>query len=113
MKSEADTDMAKKRKRRTIEELIADLEAEKVSLMERLKAKELKTSPAHKFALAAVKQIDKSASLAAEEGETELRHVLSEARDKLAPYLEERGVRLPKPRRPRGPRPKDKEKDRE
>src|SRR5262245_18868357 len=111
MKSEAATDMAKKRKRRTIEELIADLEAEKVSLMERLKAKELKTSPAHKAALTAIKHIDKSASLAADEGETELRYVLTEARDKLAPYLEERGVRPPKPRRPRGPRPKDKDKD--
>ena len=109
MKSEAPGDMVKKRKRRTIEELILDLEAEKAALLERLKAKELKTSPAHKLALAAVKQIDKSSSLAAEEGETELRHVLTEARDKLAPYLEKRGVRLRKPRRPRGPRPKERE----
>ena len=107
MKSEATGDMVKKRKRRTIEELIADLEAEKTTLLERLKAKELKTSPAHKLALAAVKQIDKSTALAAEEGETELRHVLAEARDKLAPYLEKRGVRLRKARRPRGPRPKE------
>jgi len=113
MKSEASGDMAKKRKRRTIEELIADLESEKAALQERLKAKELKASPAHKLALAAVKQIDKSSTLAAEEGATELRHVLSEARDKLAPYLEERGVRLRKPRRPRGPRPKDKDKEKE
>lgn len=101
--------MVKKRKRRTIEELIADLETEKVALLERLKAKELKASPAHKLALGAIKQIDRSSALAAEEGETELRHALAEARDKLAPYLEKRGVRLRKPRRPRGPRPKDKE----
>jgi hypothetical protein len=111
MKSEAPQDMAKKRKRRTIEELIADLEAEKEDLLARLKAQELKTSPAHKLALAAVKHIDKSAALATQEGETQLRHVLAEAREKLVPYLEERGVRLPKLRRPRGPRPKDKEKE--
>ena len=99
--------MTKKRKRRTIEELIADLETEKTALLERLKTQELEASPAHKATLVVVKHLDKSAALAADEGETELRHVLSEARDILAPYLEKKGVRLPKARRPRGPRPKD------
>jgi hypothetical protein len=109
MEIEFTESMAKKRKRRTIEELIADLEAEKIALIERLKTKELKTSPAHKVALGVIKQIDKCSRLAQEEGETELRHVLAEARDKLTPYLEAKGVRLPKARRPRGMRPKAKE----
>jgi hypothetical protein len=107
MKSKVAEESVKKRKRRTIEELIADLEAEKVALLDRLKSQSVKASPAHKAALAAIKHLDKSANLAAAEGETELRHVLSEARDSLAPYLEKKGVRLPKGRRPRGPRPKE------
>jgi len=101
MQSEVTGVMGKKRKRRTLEELIADLESEKTDLLERLKARELKTSPAHKLALSAVKAIDRSSSLAVEEGQTELRHVLAEARDRLVPYLELRGVRLGKTRRPR------------
>jgi hypothetical protein len=108
MKSKAPAEApSKKRKRRTIEELIADLEAEKAGLLERLKSQSVKASPAHKSALAAIKHIDKSSALATEEGETELRHVLAEARDALAPYLEKKGVRLPRARRPRGPRPKE------
>jgi len=110
MKNEAAV-MGKKRKRRTIEELIVDLESEKTTLLERLKAKELKTSPAHKLALSAVRAIDKSSNLATEEGETELRHVLAEARDRLLPYLEQRGIRLRKTRRPRGPRSKHRNGD--
>jgi len=96
----------KKRKRRTIEELIADLEEEKKALIERLKAKELQTSPAYKAATTAVKHLDKASELAKEEGESELRRALLAARDALAPHLEEKGVRLPKARRPRGPKPR-------
>jgi hypothetical protein len=84
-----------------------------VDLLARLKTQELKTSPAHKLALAAIKHLDKASALAAQEGEGDLRRALAEARDKLAPYLEERGVRLPKLRRPRGPRPKDKGRDKD
>ena len=107
MKSKAAEESLKKRKRRTIEELIADLEAEKSNLLERLKAKELKASPAHKAALGVIKLIDQSSNLAAEEGETNLRHALSGARSGLAEYLEGKGMKLPKARKPRGPRPKD------
>lgn len=107
MKSKATEDSPRKRHRRTIEELIADLEAEKTALIERLKAKEVKASPAHKAALGAVKLLDKASTVAAEEGETNLRHALAEARERLAEYLEKKGVRLPKARRPRGPRPKE------
>src|SRR5262245_6475036 len=105
MHSEATGVMGKKRKRRTIEELIADLETEKTTLLERLKVKELKASPAHKLARSAGRAIDRSSSLASEEGETDLRHALTEAREKLVPYLEQRGVRLRKSRR--GSRPKE------
>jgi len=107
MKSKANEDKPRKRKRRTIEELISDLEEEKKALVERLKSKELKTSAAFKAALGVIKSLDKASAAAAEEGETELRHVLTETRDVLAPFLEEKGLRLPKARRPRGPRPKD------
>lgn len=96
----------KRRKRRSPEEIIADLQDEIRRVRARQKARELKSSPAHKSALAAVKQIDKALETAAEENESLLRHALAEARRALGAYLEKKGVDLPKANLPKGPKPK-------
>jgi len=96
-----------KRKRRTIEELISDLEQEKTRLIERLKTRQLKTSPAHKAALLVLRHIDKALSAAADEGKRDLQFALANARQSLGEHLEKQGVRLPKARLPRGPRPRE------
>lgn len=96
----------KKRIRRTAEQRILDMQAE----IERLKAKaamqELKKSASMKAAITALRYMDKGLDLAAEEGNSHLRHALADARRGLGGFLEERGVKLPKANLPKGPRPK-------
>ena len=96
----------RRRKRRTPDEIIADLQEEIRRVRARQKARELKESPAHKTALAALKALDKALDVAAEENETALRHALADGRKALGAYLEKQGVRLPKANLPKGPRPK-------
>lgn len=95
-----------RRKRRSPEEMIADLEAKIREVKARAAAKELKASPSAKAARAAVKAIDKALDIAAEEGENHLRHALADARKPLAAHLEQQGIKLPKARVPRGRKPK-------
>lgn len=94
-----------RRKRRTPEEMIEDLQKQISELKDRANARQLKQSPAVKAALAAVKALDKGAEAAREEENTELRHVLADAREPLANYLTGMGMALPKSRRPKGRRP--------
>jgi hypothetical protein len=103
--------MAKKKKtakwtRRTPEERIKDLQAEIERIQSRAKAKELKTSNAHKLAMTAVRNLDKAATEARAESNNPLVHAILAAREPIAEYLQKQGVELPKPRKPRGPRPK-------
>ena len=102
--------MAKKKAgkwtRRTPEQRIKDLQEEIERIQERAKAKELKSSPAHKATLTAVRHLDKAADEARGESNNSLVHALVAAREPLAAYLEKQGVSLPKMRKPRGPRPK-------
>jgi hypothetical protein len=96
----------KKRLRRSPEQLIADLEAKIADLRTRAQIKSLKDSPAAKAAIAALRAIDKGLDLAAGDSEmSKLRFALADARKPLAAYLEEQGVKLHKPRMPRGRRP--------
>ncbi|HKX45962.1 MAG TPA: hypothetical protein VJP77_04620 [Planctomycetota bacterium] len=97
----------KKRTRRSPEQMIQDLQSEIERLKQRQVARELKQSAAHKLALAVVKAIDKALAVAREEGESGLQHVLVDIREPLGNFLAERGIDLPRVRRPRGPRPKD------
>ena len=97
----------KRRKRRTPEEIIADLQEEIRRVRARQKARELKSSPAHKAAVLALKAIDKALNVAAEESETGLRHALADGRKSLAAYLEKKGLELPKANLPKGPRPRE------
>lgn len=95
----------KRSSNRTPEQKIADLKAEIARIEQRVKAKELKASPAMKSCLSLVRQLDKALELAREEQETKLAHALADAREPLAGLLAELGVALPKARRPRGRRP--------
>ena len=97
--------VAKKRKRRSDEELIADLKERIKELKTRQDSKRLKESPAMRSTLSAVRWLDKALDLSAEEGNSHLRHALADARKPLEEHLMSEGVRLPKARKPRGRRP--------
>lgn len=96
----------RRRKRRSAEEIIADLQEEIRRVRARAIAKELKQSPAYKAAISAVRALDKALAAAADESNTAMRHALATGRKELGTYLEEHGLRLPKARLPKGPRPR-------
>lgn len=56
--------------------------------------------------MTAINAIDKALDVAAEQGETALRHALADGRKALGAYLEKQGLRLGKANLPKGPRPK-------
>ena len=86
--------------------LIHDLEAKIESIRQRAAARSVKKSPTMKHTVAAVRAIDKALESAATENNTTLRHSLADAREPLVAYLQLEGIKLPKTRRPKGPRPK-------
>ena len=96
----------KKRIRRTDEQLISDLETKIQAIKERAATRSLKRSPSMKHTVAAVRAIDKALESAATEGNNPLRHSLADAREPLVAYLQLEGIKLPKTRRPKGPRAK-------
>lgn len=102
----ADGATRKKRHRRSPEEIIQDLQDEIKRLRAKAAAKALKQSPAIKLTLQAVRNLDKGLEAAAEENNSHLRHALADARRSVGEFLENQGVRLPKARLPKGPRPK-------
>lgn len=95
-----------RRRRRTPEEIIQDLQRQIAEVRARAEARKLKESPAVKATLKAVRALDKALDLAAEEDNTALRHVLADARAPLRAFFDEQGLKLPKARLPRGPRPR-------
>ena len=95
-----------RRKRRSPEEIIADLQKQIREVKDRARSKELKQSGGVRFALAAVRALDKALNAAAEEDATPLRHALADSRKPIADYLTTEGIRLPRARLPKGPRPK-------
>jgi hypothetical protein len=97
----------RRRKRRSPEEIIADLQAEIRRVKERAEARVLKESPSVRHAVAAIKAMDRGLdAAAAEEGQSHLRHALAEARKGLGAQLERMGMKLPKANLPKGPKPK-------
>jgi len=95
-----------RRRRRSPEEIISDLQLQIEEVKARAEAKKLKQSAAVKSALSAVRSLDKALDLAAQEENSRLRHALADARNPLKAFFEEQGVKLPKARVPRGPRPR-------
>lgn len=102
----ADGATRKKRHRRSPEEIIEDLQHEIKRLRAKSNARAIKQSPAVKLTLTALKNIDKGLEAAASESNSHLRHALADARRSLSGYLEKQGIKLPKARLPKGPRPK-------
>lgn len=100
--------MSKKtrRKRRSPEEIIAELQKKIEAVKQRQEANKLKQSTAVRNSLSAVKALDKAIAAAEEEDDTALRHALADAREPIAKLMAERGVQLSKTRRPKGRRPK-------
>ncbi|MFT5050785.1 MAG: hypothetical protein ACI8QZ_002188 [Chlamydiales bacterium] len=96
---------ASKRHRRSDEELINDLKGRIKELKDRQESRRLKESASIRSALTAVRHIDKSLDLAADENNSHLRHALADARKPLEEYLLSEGLKLPKARKPRGRRP--------
>ena len=94
-----------KRTRRTPAQMISDLKAKIEDVKRRAAATELKKSPAIRRTLTIVRVLDKTLDLAADEGQTALRHSLAGARAPLADFLGRQGVKLPKARMPRGRKP--------
>jgi len=98
---------AKKRKRRSDEELIHDLQDKLREVKERQAAKEAMRSPSMKAAVRALAALDRALEVAAEQSDTAMRHSLADSRRPLADALEKRGFKAPKANLPRGRRPKD------
>ncbi len=86
--------------------MIGDLQEEIKKLRAKAAAKALKQSPAIKLTLTAIRNLDKGLEAAAKENDSHLRHALADARKSLAAFLDNQGVKLPKARLPKGPRPK-------
>jgi hypothetical protein len=89
---------AKKRIRRTDDQLIADLQAEIERLKHRAQARKAKKSPELKATLDAVRSIDTALKGAAD---GTLKRALAEAREPLVAYLQMEGIAMPKKRGPK------------
>ena len=101
--------MAKKkagrRKKRSPEEMIADLQQKIEEVKERAAAREAKVSPAMKRTVSLMRNISKAMDEAAAEKNGPLRHALADAHKGLATFLQSQGLNPPKTRMPRGRRP--------
>ncbi len=95
-----------RRKRRTPEQIISDLQTQIEDVKARAAAKQMKASPAISKAVAAVRAIDKGMELAKEESNRGLHHALADTRKALGDFLTGEGIKLPKARMPRGRKPK-------
>ncbi|MCP3915196.1 MAG: hypothetical protein GY711_06555 [bacterium] len=105
-KASASAAAASDRSRRTPEQMIADLKQRIKDVEQKAAAKELKKSDSVRRTLSIVRGIAKALDEAKAEGNTALRHALADAHKPLSAYLENRGVRVPKPRLPRGRKPR-------
>lgn len=96
----------RRRHRRTDEQLLRDLREKIEEIRRRAEARKAKTSLSIRWTLRAVRALDKAIDAAEAEGDTALRHILSDGREPLASFLASRGLVVPKGRRPKGRRPK-------
>ena len=94
-----------RRRRRTADEMIADLEAEIDRVKARAAAKEAKADPAGKALLSATKAIDKALDVAQQRKSTEIVRALEAARRPLSETLAGMGVRPPGTTKKRGRKP--------
>lgn len=102
-----DNTSSSRRKRRSPEEMIADLQLQIEEVKQRATARQMTQSTSVKMTVTIVRQLDKALDLALEEDQTVLRHALADARKPLASFLSAKGIKLPKARVPRGRKPKE------
>lgn len=95
---------ATKRKRRTPDQVIADLQARIEAVKERQADREMKGSPSLSTTMKAIRALDKALETAAAERSSELQEVLANGRKPITDFLLSRGLRLPKARTVRRPR---------
>ena len=92
-------------KRRTDEELIADLKTKIAEVEARKRARELENDPAAKLALSLARALQRAAAAGEKSLDPTFRHAVADAHAAIACYLQGRGVKLPKVGRPKGRRP--------
>jgi len=95
-----------RRRRRTPDQIIAELQEKIESVQRRAAVREMKTSAAMKRTFTILGNTNKAMSEAADERNSGLQHALADAYKALAAYLESQGIEPPKTRLPRGRRPK-------
>ena len=93
------------RTRRSAEERLEALKQQIASIEAREKAKELKDDPAAKYAIKMARDLNRGAKLAVESKDRDLQHAVADAHQAIGDYLAGKGLKMPKPRRPRGRRP--------
>ena len=93
------------RKHRTADDRITALKDQIASIEAREKAKELKDDPGVKYAVTTARSLNRGVKLAEANKDTALQHAVADAHQAISDYLAEKGVRMPKARRPRGRRP--------
>lgn len=92
------------RTRRTAEERLNALKEQIASIEAREKAKELKDDPGAKSAVKVARELNRGAKLATASKDTALQHAVADAHEAIRGYLGSKGLKVPKPRRPRGRR---------
>ena len=94
-KQDDDTGEAKKRHRRSPEEMIQDLELEIAQVKARAAARQAKQSDEGKAFMLAVKAVDRALAVAQEAGDSGMVKTLEAARAPLSERLVALGLRLP------------------
>lgn len=95
-----------RRKRRSPEQIISDLEAEIKRVKERQKLKELQEFESVKCLKKGMKQLAAGMDAAKDEGDAEMRHVIADAWRPIERYFKKHGITVEKIDMPKGPRPR-------
>ena len=93
------------RTRRSASDRITALKNQIASIEAREKAKEMKDDPGVKYAVAIARTLNRGVKVAEQAKDTTLQHAVADAHHAIASYLSEKGLKMPKARRPRGRRP--------
>ncbi len=104
-KSAKATSPRPKRKNRTAEEMISDLQARIREVKNRAAMREMKKTASVRQTLSVVRAIDSAMASASEEDNSPLRHALADARRMIQAWADKANVPLPKGKMPRGRRP--------
>lgn len=93
------------RTRRSAQERLDALKQQIASIEAREKAKELREDPTAQYAIKVARELNRGAKLAVASKDSALQHAVADAHEAIGGYLTDKGLKIPKPRRPRGRRP--------